>query len=269
MQRRIAIVSVRGTEDRVREGDILETVAEIYDAIGDVDRWRQLEQRLAASGEQRDEISYHIQLARRVHEQHISVTQACEVLAAVHNQIALGAMVVEDDGAVVRANSAARRLLASGTGLRLAQGRLEATDPVDQTNLLNMIAATSGGARDTDVFVVIARPARRPLCVVVLPAGPYAPGVLAKGCLALLLIIDPDAPGASPPDVLRRLFDFTAREAELAALLMEGRSVEEAARLLGISVTTARTFVAHLTAKTDSHTQAELLRQLLAVPPML
>jgi DNA-binding CsgD family transcriptional regulator len=251
----------------VGESDILETVAAIYDAIGDVDRWRQLEQRLAASSEHRAEITHHLHLARRVHEQHLSATHAGDVLAAVHDQIAVAAMVVDDDGGVVRANSAARRLLASGTGLRLAHGRVEATDASDQANLRNRIAATSG-ARGTDVFVVIARPARRPLCVVVLPGEAHGVDVFEHQRLALLLIIDFDAPGTATTKVLRSLFDFTAREAELAAGLMAGDTIAQAARRLGISLTTARTLLARVTAKTDSHSQAELVRQLLAVPPM-
>ena len=250
------------------EGDILETVAAIYDAIGDVDRWRQLEQRLAASCERRAEIQQHLQLARRVHEQQLSATQAGEVLAAVHDQIAVAAVLVDDEGAVVRANSAARRLLASGTGLRLAHGRVDAIDASDQANLRNTIAATSAGARGTDQFVVIARPARRPLCVVVLPVDADRAHVFEHRGLALLLIIDFDASGTATTKALRSLFDFTAREAELAAGLMAGETVAQAARRLGISVTTARTLLARVTAKTDSHSQAEVVRQLLAVPPL-
>jgi DNA-binding CsgD family transcriptional regulator len=251
-------------------GDVLALVTAIYDAVGDANRWQQLEQRLSlTSPERAAEVEPHLQLARRLHQQHVRVAQSAEVLAAVHDLMAFGALVVDEQGMVVRANSAARRLLTSGAGLRLADERVEAIDAVEQTNLQTAIAAVGAEAPAADVFVVITRPGRRPLCVIVLPGGRHDANVFEQRRLALLLIIDFDAPGAAATKLLRSLFDFTPREADLAAELMEGRTVAQAARRLGISVTTARTFLSRLTAKTDSHSQADLVRRLLAVPPMV
>lgn len=250
--------------------DILALVGEIYDAVGDANRWQQLERRLSlTSPERAAAIEPHLQLARRLHQQHVSVVRSVELLAAVHNRMAFGVLVVDEQGRMMRANSAARRLLASGTGLRLAGERVEAIDAVEQTNLQTAIAAACADAPGADVFVVITRPGRRPLCAIVLPGGPHDATVFEQSRLALLLILDFDAAGAAATNLLRSLFDFTPREAELAAVLLEGRTVAQAARRLGISVTTARTFLSRLTAKTDSHSQAELVRRLLAVPPMV
>jgi len=124
-------------------------------------------------------------------------------------------------------------------------------------------------APGADVFVVITRPGRRPLCVVVLPRRAQGANVFELGCLALLVIVDFEASGAAATNQLRSLFNLTVREAELAAAVMEGETVAQAARRLGISVTTARTLLARVTAKTDSHSQAQLVRRLLAVPPVL
>ena len=82
----------------------------------------------------------------------------------------------------------------------------------------------------------------------------------------MLLLFDPALVPPPGTSVLRALFGFTPREAELAALLMQGVGVEEAARMIGVTVSTARTFLASLAAKTDTHTQAALVRQLLAIP---
>ena len=54
--------------------------------------------------------------------------------------------------------------------------------------------------------------------------------------------------------------------AEIAALLIQGLSIKDAAASLGVSMTTARTFVSQIIAKTDSHSQAELMLRLLAIP---
>jgi DNA-binding CsgD family transcriptional regulator len=79
-------------------------------------------------------------------------------------------------------------------------------------------------------------------------------------------MIDSEGSGVPAINVLRGLYGFTQREAEFAALLMRGLSIKESAGALGVTVATARTFLARVTAKTDSHSQAELMARLLAVP---
>jgi DNA-binding CsgD family transcriptional regulator len=43
-------------------------------------------------------------------------------------------------------------------------------------------------------------------------------------------------------------------------------SVEEAAQALNVGITTARSFLSQVTAKTGSHGQFELLQRLLSIP---
>jgi DNA-binding CsgD family transcriptional regulator len=58
---------------------------------------------------------------------------------------------------------------------------------------------------------------------------------------------------------LRALFDLTAAETRLAQHLARGDSVEEAAQALSIKMTTARTQLAAVFAKTDTRRQAKLV----------
>lgn len=58
---------------------------------------------------------------------------------------------------------------------------------------------------------------------------------------------------------LRELFDLTAAEARLAQRLACGDSVEEVAQRLSIKMTTARTQLAAIFAKTDTRRQAKLV----------
>jgi len=58
---------------------------------------------------------------------------------------------------------------------------------------------------------------------------------------------------------LKALFDLTAAEARLAQRLARGDSVEEAAQALGVKMTTARTQLAAIFAKTDTRRQAKLV----------
>ena len=91
-------------------------------------------------------------------------------------------------------------------------------------------------------------------------------GFLRDRLTVTLLLIDPDGSAVPEPETLRALYGFTAREAEFAAMVMRGLSLKDASVAMGVSITTARTFLARTTCKTDSHSQAELVLRLFAVP---
>ena len=68
--------------------------------------------------------------------------------------------------------------------------------------------------------------------------------------------------------LLEDLYGLTPREAALALLLMAGLTLEESARKLGVTTNTVRTLLKRVTAKTDSRSQADLVRRLHAVSPL-
>jgi FixJ family two-component response regulator len=71
-------------------------------------------------------------------------------------------------------------------------------------------------------------------------------------------------------DSLRQLFDFSGSEARLARELAAGFDLKEAAKRVGISMQTARTYLKILFGKTRTRRQAELVRLLVtAMQPML
>ena len=247
----------------------LESIGEIYDAIGDVDRWRRLSDRLAG-GELSPEMQWHLEIGRRAHEKHLRLNGSVETLMTVHDQVAFGVLLVDRHRRVLRANDLATRLLAGETGLLLVNQRVTATDTSEATLLHDAIerasAGTTHGHAARGPFILVTRTGRQPLFVVVLHADREITGEVEEGRPVGLMLIDPELAPLPGSEVLRALFGFTAREAELAALLMTGVSLEEASRALGVAISTARTFLAHVTAKTDSCGQAELMKRLLAVP---
>ena len=83
---------------------------------------------------------------------------------------------------------------------------------------------------------------------------------------ALLRLYDPDAETAADQKALIMLYGLTHGEAVLAAKLIEGKSIEDAAAELFISAHTARTHLKRIFVKTDTHRQPELvLRMLLTI----
>ena len=248
--------------------DEIEHIAAIYDAVGDVERWRLLTERLAAT-HLTTEIQYHFDMARAAHERHVRLTGEVAALSSVYTQLAVGALIVDQGGQVLRANDIAGRLLTQRAGLLLDDNRLHVTDDeVNAALYAAMARATNAAGGGRTPFLVVPRPDKSPLAIFVLQLDDTMQQVFDDRRAVALLLIDPDLTTAPSAHVLRALFDFTARESECASLLMQGQTLDEAAHALGVTRNTARTFVAQMTAKTDSHGQAELMARLLAIPPV-
>jgi len=90
--------------------------------------------------------------------------------------------------------------------------------------------------------------------------------VFAQQPAAVIFITDPEHKCETPPEMLKRLYGLTAREAALAALLLHGIDLREAAGRLEVSMNTARTHLRLIFEKTDTHRQSELLHLLLRGP---
>jgi DNA-binding CsgD family transcriptional regulator len=248
--------------------DTIDLLTEIYDAVGNAERWRRLSERFAGQTLPA-EIRSHFDVARQAHDQQLQVERDIAILTHVHDRVALGVLAVSGDGHVLAANVTAQRLLAEGGGLRLVEGRLQA--PVDAENdklrrALELGAAgLPGQASAANPFVFVSRPGLAPLSLVLLPIEGRLRVFEEQGTV-LVIVIDHGRGLAPNTSILRELFDLTMREAELAWLLAQGRSVHEAAEILAVSINTARTLLSRVTAKTGSHSQAELVQQLLSVP---
>lgn len=98
-------------------------------------------------------------------------------------------------------------------------------------------------------------PPHRALEIVVIP--------LAGHSTIVLLVSDPEASLSYPRDILRKLYGLTRAEAELAALLANGYSLQDAQRRLGLQMETIRSRLKGVFAKTGTGRQAELVRLLL------
>jgi DNA-binding CsgD family transcriptional regulator len=83
--------------------------------------------------------------------------------------------------------------------------------------------------------------------------------LVPHGAAALVSIDDPSAPRRSLPTHFREMLGLTAREGEVADLLLGGHSLGSLAEALGISAHTARSHLKSLFQKTHTSRQTELL----------
>jgi len=174
-----------------------------------------------------------------------------------------GAMLVASEGRPQLANRAALAILEKKDGLSLARTGLVA-DRASDTRLLqkllqDAITAPELGEPKGSPITLPRKTARSALIVRVVP-GPGLncwPGTDHRA--ALLTLCDEDTNLEVDETVLSKLYGLTRGEAALAAILIKGKSLEEAAEELFISPHTARTHLKRIFMKTDTHRQTELV----------
>jgi DNA-binding CsgD family transcriptional regulator len=109
-------------------------------------------------------------------------------------------------------------------------------------------------------------PHQRPLTVLLqqLPADPICHS--DDQPTFILLIGDPEHPIFIDHETLQHLHGLTPAESHVVALLVGGKHLNDAARTLGISVHTARTHLKRIFSKTQTSSQAALVRLVLSIP---
>jgi DNA-binding CsgD family transcriptional regulator/PAS domain-containing protein len=192
-------------------------------------------------------------------------------LGRVHTSLDLidsmstAALALDWQGRVVRVNRHAETLL--GDGVALSGGRLHAHDRESDRRLQRLLTATTAlDAADfsSEAAAVLAQPVairrvgRRPLLAEAMPAGSCFGDVLCQAH-ALVFLTDLAKPSLAKPDRIAAILGLTSAEGRLAAELVEGRELADAAERLGVSIHTARSQLKCVFAKTGTHRQAELV----------
>ncbi|MDY0065698.1 MAG: LuxR C-terminal-related transcriptional regulator, partial [Steroidobacteraceae bacterium] len=178
----------------------------------------------------------------------------------------VGLVVLDAHGRVLERNVVAESILGLQDGLRLVDERLEAAYAPDRTKLQQLLRKQlcAGPDGPSLAAISIGRPSGKSRWSLL--AHPIRPGDWRGGsgqpAIALFLR---DVEGRTNPhvDLVQGLFQLTGREALLAIHLANGLSVEEAARALGVRLTTVRAHLRSMYSKIGVRRQAELVRLIL------
>jgi DNA-binding CsgD family transcriptional regulator len=177
-----------------------------------------------------------------------------------------GMMVLDRSGRVLYANRAAETVLGAQDGLRTVQGVLATADSTTSQRLAAAIRMAAGPEQSRGSSLAVPRPSgRRPFAVQVTPCRPERIGLFPAPARVLLTVADLDAgigPGAA---ALREMFGLSRAQIAVAVLLAEGREPRAIASILGISLFTVRRHLADVMEKTETHTQAQLVRLLVTL----
>jgi DNA-binding CsgD family transcriptional regulator len=210
----------------------------------------------------------HLQRAVRIRHRLQASEQDRTLTAEVLERLALGAIIVDTNSRLVFANSVARRLLQTGAGLSVSQGRLVAKGVERGARLDQLIHDATGQAISLSAggLSVIGRPNGRSLSLLVSPFRPPETAGVFGMPTALILFSDPGAATHIPDHVLARVLGLAQAEARLLAALVAGQTMAEYAESAGVTINTAKTQLKQIFLKTGHNRQADVIRAVLADP---
>jgi DNA-binding CsgD family transcriptional regulator len=187
--------------------------------------------------------------------------QRAESNAQRLNALSLGVLQVRSDGHIEYGNDAAMRILREGAGLTASGGFLSCSDREVAGKLSGLLARAPvepSGAENC--LLIPLRESGQFYRVCISPSRTGGAGEV------LVLVEDCDRRRFESSARLERLLGLTQAEAQLAASLCEGLSVDAIAEKRGVSRNTARSQVQRVLEKAGVSRQAELVALLCSIP---
>jgi DNA-binding CsgD family transcriptional regulator len=169
---------------------------------------------------------------------------------------------------VIEMNQSAKRIVEAGDGLKVERGVLVALDTRAEVQLQQMIfgaaALDSGRLLQHGGALSLPRPeGRRPLSAMVAPTGVTGIFPASRSARVVVLIEEPSRRAAEPLAAFTKRHKLSPAEAGLAARLVAGMSLRQAAAAAGVSENTVRSHLKRIFVKSGVRRQAELVRRVL------
>lgn len=206
-----------------------------------------------------ERLSPHLRRAAQLFHQVGELTDRVVGLEAVVERVMRGAALLDGTCRPRYVNQPLRAMTSPLDGLLLAADRLMPELTSESRRFRTLVADAAGGGSG-GTMRVSRRTSKPGFAILVAPFRPSSGFGRSFAPLVLVTVGDPSlapAPGWSAD--LRYLFGLTPAEARLASSLASGRSLQESAAWLGISVLTARTHLKRVLQKTGTHRQSELV----------
>ncbi len=184
------------------------------------------------------------------------------------DELPVGVVLVDGDACVVFANTAARCMFREPGHLGLQAGRLSVPGLRAQQQVDEVVQAALGSVYLEGPSTGGAAVFRQARCdarieILVTPIDRGSPIWPTSRPRAMLVISDGSEKFSGVEPTLIRLFALTPAEAQLARLLLEGHSLAQAAECRGVTETTVRSQLKTIFSKTETRSQADLVRMLL------
>jgi DNA-binding CsgD family transcriptional regulator len=173
--------------------------------------------------------------------------------------LAHGVVLVDESGLPIWLNKRAEEIVKRSDALRLSSSGLVGCRPSDTRSLRELIKEAV--LAETQGLLAINRhDGLRPLLLTAIPLKPTGPldaGSDQSAC-GVVFISDPERSDSPSVESLRRAFNLTYREAQVAMAIADGHGLQAAADTMGVALTTARSQLQQAFSKTGTSHQAEL-----------
>lgn len=218
----------------------------------------------------------HLARALRLQRELDTISFEKEVGFGALDSMALAVVIADENGGIQFANVMARRLLERRDGLSTDGTTLEGVSESGASLLQHVRAAIdapagSPGAAGRAFRLSRSRAAEPYLVVVSSIAAPAShPSWKSRDArLAVLFIRDPEHTQESRVELLQRLYGLTGSEARLSDLIALGMTLKRGAEVLGLTEASAREYLKRVFRKTGVHSQPDLVRKVMSLPPGL
>lgn len=191
------------------------------------------------------------------------ITSLETTFAAAHR----GTAVLASDGRIAWLNARADELLRSAD--LVSQNRLRSLNEASNKQLSGLLERAL--TFRPGVGTILTSPVRvftadeRTLVIDVIPMPRDFQSLLSSAA-AVVTIHEVETARQYPDRDFKSRFKLTTREVELCVHLLAGRKLVHSAALMGTSVATARQYAKSIFAKTDTHSQGELVALLRNIP---
>ena len=189
----------------------------------------------------------------------------------VLNRLSHGVLLVSAEGRVQFENDVARRILAARDGLLVERNELRGATSDDTRRLREAIADATRlatGQTNGDTLVHIERSGMKArLSVLVTPLPPGRVPLASPQTVVAVFVTAPELLAPATPEMLRAMFGLTPAESELVTKLIEGLTLNQAADSLQLARDTVRKRLKAVFLKTETHSQAQLMRLVLSSAP--
>jgi len=214
----------------------------------------------------------HMQRALQLHRKFVALRRHGNMLESGLDLVTAAIVFVDVAGRVLMANRFAAALLQRRDGLFSTRDGLRAGSPRESAQFEKLIraAALTGNGRKLSAggaMYISRKPPRPPLTVLVAPIKLELANLAPHRPAAAIFITDPEQSTEPSREILQRLYGVTPAEYELAALLLQGRTLKQTAELRRITIATVRSQLKSIFRKTNVSTQSQLVRLLMLMPP--
>lgn len=214
----------------------------------------------------------HLRRALQIHRQLISATQRNARLYRLLDGLATGVTLIDAGGRIRYANVQAERLLREHDGLAVGHGHdLHASAPAQDAELQALLAGairvSQRTASTSGAGGVLVCPDRRGEGLVMLTVVPLSEfagyqELSSDGIAAAVFLTDPHANHRLSQALLKRAFGLSDRECSLCEAFANAATLEGVAAACGLSLSSVRTYMKEIYAKTGKRSQAELMHLL-------